>query len=125
MFLEAHGYQALECSSDEEALTKMSELKTGGRQWPCHFSGSDTSGEKMYEEFNDPKEAIDLNRFSTVGVVTQPIYHGKEILNEALAMIESCRERGQWTKQELVDAVGVAVPELQHVETHKNLDQKM
>jgi len=125
VFLEAHGYQSLECDSDEEALQKMTEMKSDSKQWPCYFSNSDTSGEKMYEEFNDPSEAIDLERFSTVGVVTQPVYHGKEILDEALAMIQACRERGKWTKQELVNAVGIAVPELQHMETHKSLDQKM
>jgi len=125
VFLEGHGYRALECDSDEEALQKMAEMKPDSKQWPCYFSNSDTSGEKMYEEFNDPTEAVDLERFSTVGIVTQPVYHGKEILDEALAMIQACRERGEWTKQELVDSIGVAVPELQHIETHKNLDQKM
>ena len=125
VFLEDHGYRALECDSDEEALQKMAEMKPDSKQWPCYFSNSDTSGEKMYEEFNDPNEAVDLERFSTVGIVTQPVYHGKEMLDEALAMIQACRERGEWTKQELVDSIGVAVPELQHIETHKNLDQKM
>ena len=125
VFLEGHGYRALECDSYEEALQKMAEMKPDSKQWPCYFSNSDTSGEKMYEEFNDPTEAVDLERFSTVGIVTQPVYHGKEIFDEALAMIQACRERGEWTKQELVDSIGVAVPELQHIETHKNLDQKM
>jgi len=125
VFLEAHGYQALECSSDTEALAKMAEMKSGDKHWPCYFSGSDTSGEKMYEEFSDPSESVDLDRFSTVGVVTQPVYHGKEILDKALAMIGSCRTQGSWTKEDLVEAVHTAVPEMNHVETHKNLDQKM
>ncbi len=125
VFLEAHGYRALECESDEEALARMEQMKPGDRNWPCHFSNSDTSGEKMYEEFNDPSEALDLDRFATVGVVTRPVYHGREMLDKALGMIEECRSRGGWTKEDLVDAVSTAVPELDHVETHKNLDQKM
>lgn len=125
VFLDAHGYQALECESDEEALAKTSEMRVGDRNWPCYFSGSDTSGEKMYEEFNDPEEALDLERYQTVGVVTDPIYHGREILDKALKMIEDCRAKGSWTKEDLVRAVATAVPELNHVETNKNLDQKM
>lgn len=125
VFLKAHGYNALECNSDEEALAKASEMKAGDRDWPCYFSGSDTSGEKMYEEFNDPAESLDLDRYRTVGVVTDPVYHGREDLDKALKMIEDCRTNGSWTKEDLVKAVASAVPELQHVETHKNLDQKM
>ena len=125
VFLDSNGYQALECSSDEEALHKMAEMKLGDKKWPCYFSNSDTSGEKMYEEFSDPEETVELERFSTVGVVTQPVYHGKEILDQALGLIQQYRERGEWTKQKLIDAIGVAVPELKHVETNKNLDQKM
>jgi len=125
IFLETNGYEVLECDSDYEALAKMAEMKSGDRHWPCYFSGSDTSGEKMYEEFNDPSESVDLERFSTVGVVTHPVYHGKEILDEALTMIKSCRARGSWTKKDLVAAVHTAVPEMNHVETGKNLDQKM
>ena len=125
VFLDAHGYEALECETDEEALAKVAEMKTGDRLWPCYFSNSDTSGEKMYEEFNDPAETVDLERFSTVGVVTKPVYHGKEMLDKALTMVEDCRVHGSWTKEELVAAVHTAVPEMNHVETHKNLDQKM
>ena len=124
-FLDTHGYQALECASEAEALAKMSEVRNGDKCWPCYFSGSDTSGEKMYEEFNDPEEVLDLERFRTVGVVSKPVYHGKEILNTALTMIKDCRDRGVWTKEELIDAVHTAVPEMSHVETQKNLDQKM
>jgi FlaA1/EpsC-like NDP-sugar epimerase len=124
-FLDAQGYQALVCDSDEEALAKASEMKAGDRDWPCYFSGSDTSGEKMYEEFNDPAEILDLERYQTVGVVTSPIYHGHEDLEKALDMIKQCRLDGFWTKEALVEAVSTAVPELNHVETNKNLDQKM
>ncbi|MCP5536778.1 MAG: polysaccharide biosynthesis protein [Akkermansiaceae bacterium] len=124
-FLHAQGYRALECDSDAQALAKAAEMQPGDRDWPCYFSGSDTSGEKMYEEFNDPDESLDLDRYQTVGVVTDPVYHGREGLDKALAMIEACRTKGTWTKEDLVRAVATAVPELNHVETHKNLDQKM
>ena len=49
--LKAHGYEVLECLSDEEAIEKTVELKGGSTRYPVHFSPSDTSGEKAYEEF--------------------------------------------------------------------------
>lgn len=125
VFLEANGYDTLECATDDEALHRMSKMTKDDKLWPCHFSNSNTSGEKMYEEFHDPIEQLDMDRFRTVGVVTHPIYHGKESLDKALQMIYQCRERGSWSKQDLLAAVYTAVPEMNHIETHKNLDQKM
>lgn len=72
--LEEHGYEVLECSSDAEAIDKAEGLKNGSSLYPVHFSISDTSGEKPFEEFVTETETADMNRFTSLGVIT-----GKEI----------------------------------------------
>ena len=72
--LKAHGYKVLECSSDEEAIDKAEELKKGSNLYPVHYAVSDTSGEKPFEEFVTDTETADMERFSSLGVIT-----GKEI----------------------------------------------
>ena len=123
--LHEHGYEVLECSSDEEAIDKAEELKNGSKYYPVHYSVSDTSGEKPFEEFVTDTETADMERFSSLGVIT-----GKEIpnqvkvkklfvdLNEAFAKEET-------TKEEVIQIMKEYLPNFEHIETGKSLDSKM
>ncbi len=125
LVLRSNGLEPIECDSEAEALEIAGSLQDSSTQWPCFFSGSDTSGEKPFEEFVDPRETADETRFAKVGVVTKPVFHGTEGVRDALAAIKDALSRGTWTTAELIDAVRLGVPELNHVATGKNLDQKM
>jgi FlaA1/EpsC-like NDP-sugar epimerase len=76
--LKAHGYEVLECSSDEEAIDKAEDLKKGSNLYPVHYSVSDTSGEKPFEEFVTDTETADYDRFSSLGVITGKTIPGKD-----------------------------------------------
>ncbi|MCR5397711.1 MAG: polysaccharide biosynthesis protein, partial [Lachnospiraceae bacterium] len=81
--LESQGYEVIKCASDEEAIEKSVALKEGSKKYPVHFSISDTSGEKAYEEFYTDEESVDMNRFSSLGVITGkgiPDKSGVEVL---------------------------------------------
>lgn len=125
IFLEANGLRPIECSSEDEARAVAKELKRGSTEWPCYFTASDTSGEKPIEEFYDENETRDDSRFNNVGVITNPIFQGREIVDRALSQIESLRSSGSWTRDALMRVVKAAVPELSHIETEKHLDEKM
>lgn len=124
-FLKMKGLEPLYCESEEEARTVAAQLSSESKQWPCLFTGSDTSGEKMYEEFVDPTESISEDRFYHVGVITEPVFHGSDILKKAIRQLKDLRAAGQWNLDDLIATVGVAVPELEHAKAAKNLDQKM
>lgn len=125
VFLEAQGLCPVECESEEEARELALRRPADSREWPCFFSASDTSGEKMLEEFADPGETVDLERFPNLGVVVDPCFHGESPLRDAIAELAHLRERGMWTKKELIELVRRAVPEMQLVEHDRDLDQKM
>ena len=69
-FLHENGYEILECNTDEEAILKAEDLKNGSKKYPVHFSCSDTTGEKAYEEFFTDEEQTDMQQFESLGVVT-------------------------------------------------------
>lgn len=123
--LRINGYEPLYCKTEEEAREAASKLTSESKQWPCLFSGSDTSGEKMYEEFVDPAEVTTIDRFKHVGVITDPVFHGREVLDQSITKLKELRDSGSWILDDLIDAVSTAVPELAHARTLKNLDQKM
>ncbi len=124
-FLRHHGYEPALCETEDEARAKAALLTPDSKEWPCLFSGSDTSGEKMYEEFVDPAESTTTERFKHCGVITDPVFHGRERLDEAVNQLKDLRTAGTWTLDNLIDAVSHAVPELAHARASKNLDQKM
>lgn len=125
VFLKEAGLEPKECHSDEEALAMAGELSEGSKEWPCHFSVSDTAGEKMFEEFVDPKEATDPNRYRNMGVITDPICQSDGSLQRSLGDLSELRASGTWSLQDLEKIVQQAVPEMQHLVADKNLDQKM
>lgn len=125
LVLESNNLEPRECGSEAEALALALELPKKPTIWPCYFSGSDTGGEKPFEEFVDPLETTDEKRFQRAGVITEPIDHGAEAVSEALHRIRCVFDRETWSKQDLIDAVRIAVPELEHVDADRNLDEKM
>ena len=63
------GYEVDRCGSDFEAIEKSKKWETG-MPYPVHFSPSDTSGEKAFEEFYVEGEKVDPERFRSLGVIT-------------------------------------------------------
>lgn len=119
--LAHHGYAAHRCSSEAEAI-QARDVPAG--KWPCYFSGSNTTGEKMVEEFHRLTDTIDEQRFQAAAVVRERATD-PAVLRVFLAEMARIRASSRWTKSDIVAAIRTAVPELEHDELDRNLDQKM
>ena len=124
-FLEEHGYEVLECSSDEEAIDKAVELRNGSHKYPVHYSGSNTSGEKAYEEFYTDTENVDMNRLKSLGVVTGKDIPDKEKVKALFDKLTAVFAKANTTKEEVVAIMAEYLPNFEHIETGKSLDSKM
>lgn len=123
-FLNSKGFEAFECASEEEARRRCPEL-ISQKKWPCYFFDSDTSGEKGFEEFFTSNEEVVLNKFDGVGIVKLSRNIDLKRLDDFESNISDWRESGSWDRQALIEILKKAVPEFQHVEKGKNLDQRM
>ena len=123
--LHAQGYEVIECTSDEEAIDYSLALKNGGKKYPVHYSKSDTSGEKAFEEFVTDEEKADYERFNSLGVVTEKGIPNKLNLNEFLVSLEKAFEDENVSKEDIVKQISNYLPEFKHIETGKSLDKKM
>jgi len=123
-FLEGKGFEAFECASEEEARERCTEL-IAQKKWPCYFFESDTSGEKGFEEFFTSNEEVVLNKFDGVGIVKLSQNIDLQCLDAFEANLSEWRKSGSWDRQALIQILKDAVPEFQHVEKGKNLDQRM
>lgn len=123
--LEEYGYEVLQCESDEEAIEKAEALKAGSMRYPVHYSGSDTSGEKAYEEFYVESEKVDLARLKALGVITDKKIPDKNKIQKLFDQLNAAFERVETTKEDIVKIMHEYLPEFQHMEAGKSLDSKM
>ena len=132
-FVKANGFVKDPCASDKEAILKASQLEypsafslqPSAIKYPTVYFASDTTGEKAYEEFYVPGEKIDMQRFKALGVVEQTTRHEMDEVNGFFDKLEGIFAREDFTKSEVVDAIREFIPNFQHEEKGKNLDQKM
>ena len=123
-YLEQLGYEPYECETEEEARSKCREL-IDQKKWPCYFFNSDTTGEKDFEEFFTDKEELDMDRFSSIGVIkNEPIFEEGKLSYFEKRISEIKKSEG-WNREEIVELFHKMIPGFGHKETGKFLDQKM
>ena len=92
--------------------------------YPVVYFRSDTTGEKAYEEFYVPGERINMDRFKALGVVEET---SRRPMNEVNAFFDKLEDlfKGDFTKEDVVRSIKEFIPNFEHEEKGKNLDQKM
>lgn len=124
-FIKANGLEKDPCSSDDEAKRKAAALDWNDNKYPTVYFDSDTTGEKAYEEFYVPGEIIDMQRFQALGVIKQATHHEMAEVNRFFKKLERIFNKDYFTKAEVVEAIKEFIPNFEHEEKGKNLDQKM
>lgn len=129
-FVKAEGFEKDECSSDEEAKLKAATLNLDPLnlepvKYPTVYFTSDTTGEKAYEEFYVPGERINMDRFKALGVVEETTRRPMPEVNAFFEKLENLFAKDDFTKAQVVEAIKEFIPNFEHEEKGKNLDQKM
>jgi FlaA1/EpsC-like NDP-sugar epimerase len=124
-FLQALGYEVKYCSSEEEARKFAAEMPEDSKEYPVYFFKSDTTGEKGYEEFYVPGEHLDLQRFQSLGVIDSVNPRPKDELDSFLTNLNTILQKETTSKEEIVSILKTYLPNFNHEEKGKNLDQKM
>lgn len=123
-FIIDAGYEPYICSDEDEARSEAKQL-IQNKKWPCFFSKSNTTGEKPIEEFFTDKDEINLGRFTNIGVMKNSINIDIPALDNFEIKIKNMLHQLNWTKSELVDLFLTLIPNFEHLELKKDLDEKM
>ena len=124
-YIKTIGYVKREFSTDEEAKKFASERPFDSKNYPVVYFKSDTTGEKSYEEFYIPGEKINLERFISLGVIEEVKKRPIEEIDSFLNEMESIFAEPDFTKEEVITAIKRFIPNFEHDEKGKNLDEKM
>lgn len=129
-FLQMRGYQPTYCASEEEARALASELKdpvapADGQRWPCFITKSDTTGEKLVEEFFTAEEHVNWHKFNRIGVIQNTQKIDTLALDTFSEQLSNLRQKGHWTRGDIIACINIVLPDFKHKETGKFLDDKM
>jgi FlaA1/EpsC-like NDP-sugar epimerase len=120
-YLREKGYEPTLMSSEKEA--KEFEINTNLATYPIYFFKTDTSGEKGYEEFYTEDENLNLIKYDSIGCITKDDIEisFKEVVNDFKKVFKG----NDSSKLSAIKILKKYVPDFSHIETGKNLDQKM
>ena len=123
--LHEYGFEPDYCNSDAEAVEKMARMREGDKGYPVVFTPSDTSGEKPYEEFFTDNETVDMDSLVSLGIISGKNQPPMEALDRLIRELEEAFSRSDVKKGDIVEALRQYLPEFEHIETGRSLDQKM
>ena len=123
-YLMAPGYEPHQCV---KLRVKLRERRTpeliATKKWPCYFFESDTTGEKDFEEFFTANEDLEMNHFDTMRYYQKSArICGGRARGLFRAEFAALRNRGSWTKDDIVELYFGLLPEFARQETGKYLD---
>ena len=108
---------------DSEKLAKEFEFFKYPKKYPIYFFKTDTSGEKTYEEFYTEEENYDIDKHKTLGFIKslKVELSFKLVEKDFIDVFNKPNSK----KFDIVNVLKKYVPDFKHIETGKNLDQKM
>ena len=124
-YIKAVGCEKKEFATDEEAKKFASDMTFDNKDYPVVYFKSDTTGEKAYEEFYVSGEKINMDRFCSLGVIEEVVKRPMTEIDAFFTEMENIFAEPDFTKEEVVMAIKRFIPNFEHEEKGKNLDQKM
>lgn len=111
---------------DSEASAKSAAQNLGaGDPYPVYFFSSDTSGEKLFEEFYTESDELDMTKYTSLGVIKNAKKVEKALINDTIAELKELLSQKRYNKADIVQALRQYLPDFEHIETGKGLDSKM
>ena len=112
------------CKSEKEAKEVASKIYNDSA-YPVYFFKTDTSGEKLYEEFYTSEDEVNFNLYESIGVVTNSLKPTISEMEVTIKEIQTLFKRESYDKEDIIKIMNKILPNFNHIETGKSLDQKM
>lgn len=124
-FLHSLGYKIKYCSSEEEARKYANDMGEDSDTYPVYYFSSDTTGEKGFEEFYIEGEELNMERFSSLGVIENYPCRKMSEIDVFFERMNALFGEKDFCKADVVRLLKEFIPNFEHEEKGKNLDQKM
>ena len=123
-FFKYLGKEIKICNNEYEAKEYALNI-TDNSPYPIYFFKTDTSGEKLYEEFYTSEDQINLKKFNSIGFIKNSIKPSFSDVDLIIQEIEILFKTDSYEKEDIIKVMNKLLPDFNHIETGKTLDQKM
>ena len=113
------------CDSEQEAREKASQWNISNKKYPVYFFKTDTSGEKPFEEFFTSTDNVQMNLFNALGIIKNENIPNQKDIGLLIQEFDLLFENQSINKSDIVELLRKYLPDFNHIETGKSLDQKM
>ena len=123
-FLKELGYKMDLCSSENEAKEKAENIGSSDA-YPVFAFKSDTTGEKLYEEFYTDEEILDWTKYQSLATAR---YNEKNMSSDgtvAVSELKALFNTPGYEKRDIVQILKNYIPTFEHLEKGLTLDLKM
>ena len=110
--------------NENEAKIAANNL-TEDSAYPVYFFKTDTSGEKLFEEFFTKDDMVDLEKYHGIGVITNSKKPTKYEVKNAIDKLELLFKNEKYLKQDVIQIMNDLIPTFDHTETGNSLENKM
>lgn len=123
--LEEKGFRVVFCESESAAKSFMESADKKDDEYGVYFFPTNTSGEKPFEEFYTENEELDRETFFNLGVIKNAPKKSLQEIDSLFEKLNHLFENEEVTKAKIVKVLSDIIPNFKHIETGKNLDQRM
>ncbi|MBK8055144.1 MAG: polysaccharide biosynthesis protein [Saprospiraceae bacterium] len=123
-FFKEMAIPVIECLSDDDAKNRAASMSIEDPH-PIYFFTSDTSGEKLYEEFYTEIDEVDLDKYVGMGVIKNAVKPSQTQIENCIGELQMLMQSDAYDKSAIVSLMKKHLPDFEHIETGKSLDQKM
>jgi FlaA1/EpsC-like NDP-sugar epimerase len=124
-FVKSLGMEVIPFDTEQAAKEYASSMPHDTKFWPVYYFSSDTSGEKAYEEFYTEGELLDMETYYALGVIKNAPRRSLDEIHAMINKLNAVLKNPELSKADIVHVMTEFLPTFHHVETGKNLDQKM
>ena len=110
------------CKSEREARNSFKIIDNSS--YPVYFFKTDTSGEKLYEEFYTSEDEVNFDLYESIGVVTNSLKPSFSEMEVTIKEIETLFKRESYNKEDIIKIMNKILPNFNHIETGKTFRPK-
>jgi FlaA1/EpsC-like NDP-sugar epimerase len=123
VLLHEMGYEPRIFDSEQEARSNMQLVEKN--EYPVYVFKTDTSGEKLYEEFYTDDEVYTLDKFNALGFISKKPTYSTQQFDGIINELKTVLDQPETVKADIVTWLKKYITEFDHIETGLGLDKKM
>jgi hypothetical protein len=124
-FVSSLGMEVIPFSTEQGAKEYAATMPHDTLYWPVYYFNTDTSGEKAFEEFYTEGEVPDMETYHALGVIKNAPRRSLDEIHAMINRLNAVLSGPGLSKEAIVKVLTEFLPTFHHVETGRNLDQKM